>query len=1060
MIKNKLKSVALMCALSLTVGLGGTMPVKAEVNGDGTLTVNEPLANNESLQPLPQGFQVDTLLNWTPESDPDALYARASVPLVKNRVTGPLVNAYANPQAKLMACTLSNAYHDGTPVQGSETFDSYAFGYWQYVDSMVYWAGSDEGIFVVPTPDIIDSAHKNGVPVTATLGFPWGPDDTEGQLRLKEIEKFIQQNPDGSFPVADKMVEIARFYGFDGYFFNQETYGGTAQMAEKMAEMMRYVHKKYPEIIFNWYDSMCEDGKVSYQNAVTDRNKIWIEKDSEGYYAADEFFMNYDWAGNGTNGKKTSEKAPDTTERIDTTIATMKKAGRSQYDAFAGFEVQQNSIATPIRDHLLMDANNRLKLSIALYCPNSTMGFSKNPVDFHEREKRFWVTSTGDPSNEPLDPSDPDNWEWVGMARFFADKTVITKAPFVTNFNTGHGIRWYVDGKVSRRTEWNNRSMQDILPTWTWMVKDQSETGAKLEGSYDFNTAYNGGNSIQFTGTLDGTDDIMLYSMNVANATGADVTYKVNKPGSKVSLGICYGDTYQEENFVYYPLESGKTGTWVTSHVDLSQEAGKKAIAISLRVEGDIKGYRLNVGRLALTNGTDITPKAPAQIMVDEIMYNSANEAQVRMYWAESKNAEYYEIYRVNAEGNDVLINATPNSAYYIPALVRESGQDAVTIKVVPVSKTGTRGVGAVTTIAWAESEEAYREAMDETSTNVALNAEVTGMSGQGEAEPAVKALDGTSLNGSKWCHAGVNEGWMSIKLSEPKTIRRFRVEHAEAGGEGAISNTIDFSLQYKDENGNWKIAKAITGNTAAVTDVVLDQPITAQEWKLDITKADGGKWVAIRIYEWQLFESSNLPPHSDIASHFASAENNVGDEDTFTITHVPADAEITLYSDLNKTKILATGIPDETGVVTITNLKLNETGGRVYYTVKNAICSESSVIGISYESEQAQKTPAAKDVSFIRFVMPGTLAVSETHSSLTVKGLQEGDVVSVYTEQTSPNYIKQSLPVDQGKNSVTLTQLPVTSGQKIYLEVKREGMKTSDRYAVTCPQLTDMTAE
>lgn len=1052
--RKNVRSTAILCALSLLcTSIIPSLSVHAEVNGDGTLVVNEPLANNESLQPLPQGFQVDTLLTWTPEKDPDARYARASVPLAKDRVTGPLVNEYANPDAKLMVCSLSNSNHDNTPVQGSESFDSYAFGYWQYVDSMVYWAGSDEGIFVVPTPDIIDSAHKNGVPVTATLGFPWGPDDTEGQIRLKEIEKFIQQKSDGSFPVADKMVEVAKYYGFDGYFFNQETYGGTAEMAAKMAEMMKYVHKKHPEIIFNWYDSMCEDGSVTYQDAVTEKNKIWIEKDSQGLYAADEFFMNYNWGG--ANGQKTSAEYPDNTVKIPTTIETMKKYGRSPYDAFAGFEVQQNSIATPIRDHLLMDENNRLKLSIALYCPNSTMGFSKDPIDFHEKEKRFWVSSTGDPSNEPLDPSDPDNWDWVGMARFFADKTVITKAPFVTNFNTGHGKKWYVDGSASRSGEWNNRSMQDILPTWTWMVQDSSgKDGNTLKAAYDFSDAYNGGNSVKFAGTLDHTDTIMLYSTNVSNASTADITYKVNKKGSNVFLGVCYGDTYDESNFVYYPLSQKKIGAWNTASVKL--EKGKTITALSLRTEGDATNYKLNLGRIALNDGSKVTPKSPSKVTVDEMVYNTANEAQARVFWNKASDASYYEIYRVNAKGKDVLINATPNNAYFIPALKRDSGQTSVTLKVVPVSETGTRGKAAVKTIAWTEEESSYSPAKDQTSKNVALNAEVTGYSGQGEAEPANKALDGTSLNGSKWCHAGVNEGYMTIKLNEAKTIRRWRVEHAEAGGEGAISNTIDFSLQYKDDSGEWKTAKAITGNTAAVTDVVLDKPVTAQEWKLNITKADGGKWVAIRIYEWQLFESSSLPPHSDVSSHFASVENKKGAKDTFILTHVPAGSRVTLYSNAKRSKKLATKKPDKNGVVTLKNLKLNAKGGRVYYTVQSDINSESSVIGVSYESETAKKTPKASKVSFQRFVLPGSSNTKSEYSNMTVQGLKEGDVVTVYTKKNSKTYIKQSLPAAKGETSVTLTQLPITKGQKLYLEVKRPGRKTSDRYAVSCTKVKE----
>lgn len=1042
--KKQFKFFKSLFTVSIAISLISSISVNAEVNGDGTIVVNESLLNNESLQPLPQGFQVDTILKWTPESDPDSYYARASIPLKKGRITGPLVNPYSNPDAKLMACSLSNSNHDNTPVQGSNSFDSYAFGYWQYVDSMVYWAGSDEGIFVVPTPDIIDSAHKNGVPVTATIGFPWGPDDTEGKIRLKELEKFVQQNEDGSFPVADKMVEVAKYYGFDGYFFNQETYGSTSEVAQKMVEMMKYVHQKHPEIIFNWYDSVCEDGAVKYQDAVNDKNKLWVEKDENGLYAVDEFFMNYNWGGE--NGKKTSEEYPDNYEKVPTTIKTMKDIGRNPYDAFAGFEIQQNSIATPIRDHLLMDENNKLKLSIALYCPNSTMGFSKDPVDFHEQEKRFWVSSTGDPSNEPLNPSDPENWEWVGMARFFADKTVITETPFVTNFNTGHGKKWYIDGNVSRTKEWNNRSIQDILPTWTWMI--ESSGNNKLQAAYDFDDAYNGGNSIKFYGNLDNSNKIMLYSTNITNAATADITYKVNNDNSSIELGICYGDDYNETNFKYYPLNSNKIGQWTTQKIDLSADSNKKIIAIALRVDGQIQDYKLNIGRLALTSNSNLeAPSAPSNITIDEMMYNTANEAQVRMYWDKVANADYYEIYRVDSKNKDVLINATPNTAYYIPDLERESGQEAVTIKIVPVNKAGIRGSAATKKIQWSEDESSYYKAEVPNSPNVALNAEVTGYSGQGEAEPAIKALDGTSLNGSKWCHAGVNEGWMSIKLNEPKTINRLRVEHAEAGGEGSISNTIDFSLQYKDENGDWKIAKKIENNTEAITDVILDNPITAQEWKLDITKADGGKWVAIRIYEWQMFESDELPPHQDISSHFAEAINNDGAKDIFTLTHVPINAEIRLYSSIDKTKLVASGKPDENGIVKIENLDFDTNGGRIYYTAKSNITNESSIIGVNYESEQAQTTPKSYNVEFTSFNISNENKQDNRYFYVTVKDLKPGDVVKIYADENSPNYIKRSLPAEG--DSVTFSQIPVHNENKIYLEIKGNGMLSSERYEV-----------
>lgn len=1054
------KSISVLCAAAVIASSLAVAPgAFAEVNGDGTIAVNERYASHESLQPTPQAFQVDTLLKWTPEGDPDAKFARSTVPLATDRVTGPQVNAYSNPDAKLMVCSLANSNHDNSFLQGSDTFDSYAFGYWQYVNSMVYWAGSDEGIFVVPTPDVIDSAHKNGVPVTATLGFPWGPDDTGG-LRLEELRKFVQKDANGNYPVADKMVEIARYYGFDGYFFNQETYGSTAEVAREMANMMKYVKKKYPDMMFNWYDSMVSTGGVSYQDSVNDTNKMWIERDQDGYYAADEFFMNYNWGGD--HSYPTSSRYPDNTTKIPTTIDTMIKSGRSQFDAFAGFEVQQNSMKTPVRDHLLVDENGKLKISIALYCPNSTMGFSKDPVDFHEQEKRFYAGSQGDPANEPLNPADPDNWEWVGMSRFFADKTVITEAPFTTNFNTGHGKQWYVDGEVSRTEGWNNRSMQDILPTWTWTVQTE---GSKLQGAYDFDDAYNGGNSVKFTGDLDAANKMMLYSTQVNNAKSASVTYKVNKAGSSVQLGLCYGDTYDEANFKYFDLGSGTAGEWTTANVDLSGDvSGQPISAIAIKVDGEVSGYQLNLGNISLSDTAAAACSAPASATLDEILYKDAGKAQVRMYWDSVENAEYYELYQVKADGSEQLITAVPNTAYYIETLQKEAGQDTATVRIVPVNENGVRGDARDLVIDWAMPDDATAEAPVPSAPNVCLNevsAVVTGYSKQGEAEPAWKAIDGTSLNGSKWCAADVNRGWMTIKLTDgPKTIRRWRVEHAEAGGEGKINNTRDFSLQYKDAKGNWQIAKQITGNTDAVTDVVLDQPITAEEWKLDVTYADQGKWVAVRIYEWQMFEDATQPATDTVPMQFASAQNNEGAADTFSLSHIPVGYTVNAYADVNKTTLLGSAKAGNDGKVTMENLDFGAAAGRVYYTVKGGITGESDVLSVTYESEGAAKTPAATDISFTKFSQIGSQNSryqDNIYTNLTVNGLQEGDVVYLYERNADPDdlangmYTKKSLPVAAGADSVTIerVQLPYVGGE-LAMQVKRNGMAISDQYEVS----------
>ena len=71
---------------------------------------------------------------------------------------------------------------------GGEEFKAYAFDYWQYLDSMVFWEG------LVPSADVIDAAHRNGVPIYGTLFYNWS-----SSIRIKNIlQKPLKEDSEGS----------------------------------------------------------------------------------------------------------------------------------------------------------------------------------------------------------------------------------------------------------------------------------------------------------------------------------------------------------------------------------------------------------------------------------------------------------------------------------------------------------------------------------------------------------------------------------------------------------------------------------------------------------------------------------------------------------------------------------------------------------------------------------------------------------------------------------------------------------------------------------------------
>ena len=865
-----------------------------------------------SLAPIGPAFDVDSLLAWTADSDADGAYSRSVIPLA-DRTVGFTVNDTANPDAKLMVCSLANSKHDTTGAQGTDSFNSYAFNYWQYATSFVYWSSSKRGNVVVPDGEFTDAAHTNGVPVMGTIFFDW-----DGNASV--VKNFVSNYT----AVADKLIALMDYYGFDGYFFNEET-AVSSDVAGKLNKMIAYMRNLRPDMLIGWYDSISDSGSLSYQDAVNSSNSGWVTA------GVNEFFMNYNW----------------TSQKVNTTVSTMQGLGKSQYDAFAGLDVQQNCMNTTFNSSYLL-GNNKLKLSLALYCPNSTMGLAKDGADFHEVERRFYVNN-GDPRNT-------ESGDWQGMSKFFADHTTILSAPFVTNFNAGHGKAYYVDGVKSRNDEWSYQSVQDVMPTWTWIIDSD---GSKLAGGYDFDDAYNGGSSIKFSGSLSAgkANDIMLYSTKLAISGDTKISLAAKGDRGCMKLVAYYGDdttkNYEGCKTREYALNES-ADSWVTSEVSLSELAGKTLYAIGLKIESSsaVSDYQVNLGQLAITDAAAKTVSV-SDAALQGIIFKDAYTAEARLTW--SGNAASYEIYKVNADGSKSLIMETPNTAYYISELTRNDDEQnkTVTVEIVPVDENGHRQAGRQLVIDWPYQNGDTERLSDAatSSENVCLGAEVTGYSAQNDGEPAAKAIDGTSENGSKWCATNAQNGWMSIKLKEPATVRRWRVEHAEYGGEAQNMNTISFSLQYKSGN-QWLTAKSITNNSAAVTDVILDKPVTAQEWCLYINNSGSSAWGAIRIYEWQMFESEARDASEPVLMKFASAVNNTGAADTFTLRNVPESTTIKLYlRDGGSYRQIAS--KPGSGTVSFTGLDFGSGAGRVYYTVTTGESAESIKLSAAFDAEE-----------------------------------------------------------------------------------------------------------
>ena len=181
--KSLKKTVAVMLSgVCLASGVAVPADTVQASAGLGYWPENLPIPNQyyyqkESLQPYGTCLQIGELKNWSPDNDPDARYNRSSIPL-RQRYMGPSVNPLASRDAKVMPLAMSNARASEAESQGGEGDFVYAFNNFQYIDTYNFWGGSSaEGPICIPSPEHIDSAHRNGVQATGTIFIPWGDEE-------------------------------------------------------------------------------------------------------------------------------------------------------------------------------------------------------------------------------------------------------------------------------------------------------------------------------------------------------------------------------------------------------------------------------------------------------------------------------------------------------------------------------------------------------------------------------------------------------------------------------------------------------------------------------------------------------------------------------------------------------------------------------------------------------------------------------------------------------------------------------------------------------------------
>lgn len=627
-------------ALALAMTVTGSLAVTA--GGTATASDTLPWTGGSAVgphQPYQHGYSAADLLRWDPAADTDADLLRSRVPL-QDRIA-PDASTQRDPSlpASTQLHTLAGDYGNAFFESHHDTneFSQYLFGYWQYADYYGTWHGQptegvapewydpdlewtqkwfEFGMLNLPNPAYTNAAHKNGVRSLATIFFS---DNDRGEQTFTDL---LVRAEDGTFPVATKLAEVARYFGFDGYFVNQEEVS-IRMTADQVATYRDFLRQLRAEGLYvQWYDSVTDAGNIRYQNEFNAENSPWVT-DAQGR-VSDSIFLNYWWDA----GKLADSRAHAESLGLDPreTVFTGVEAGKDQFDQ-----------PYDLRD--VLDADGEPMTAIATLGADFVHSDYANKTDdasqweAFDRERRWWTgSSTGDTT--------PDG-DWQGIDAYVAERSVVGGTTFATTFNTGHGLEHRTAGAVTSDAEWGNINVQDVPVTWQWWVE---AADSPLSVDYDYGPgyvagprfdrtpvgAYEGGSSLVLAGDVTSDNTVRLHKTDLAVGAGTRVEVTWDKTSATDGTALAVGAVLASDptQVVALPLAgSGETTDgWRTGTVDLSAHAGDRLVTLGLVVQAadaPVADYQVNVGALRVTDGSDRTPAAPTGLRVDRLLVDS-----------------------------------------------------------------------------------------------------------------------------------------------------------------------------------------------------------------------------------------------------------------------------------------------------------------------------------------------------------------------------------------------------------------------------------------------------
>jgi endo-beta-N-acetylglucosaminidase D len=359
--------------------------------------------------------------------------------------------------------------------------------------------------------------------------------------------------------------------------------------------------------------------------------------------------------------------------------------------------VQANGYNTAVNWSGLFPEGAPHVVSLGFYRPEWTFRQAANQADFYQRDNRFWVGANADPSN--TNTASP----WKGMAHYVPASSPITRLPFVTNFNTGQGHFYAINGRPLSKRDWNNLSLQDVLPTWRWIMQS---AGTRLTPALDWTDAYYGGTCLKVSGDLGAPNDLKLFQtrLPIDAQTTLRIAFRTGESGLDTAMKV--GLTFEDDLTHVHLLDVGSapSADWNTRTFGLGSFAGRTLAVISLRFQSGstVPNYSIRVGQIAVLAGGGHLPDAPSGAVVDGKTETDATHAALRLKWEHSLDpVYYYNVYRRNPNALSTYLGGTPNNAYFVPSVARVGSEASTTIEIEAVGLDFRHSRRATTTFTW-----------------------------------------------------------------------------------------------------------------------------------------------------------------------------------------------------------------------------------------------------------------------------------------------------------------------------------------------------------------------